>query len=158
VRQIEWHPGSPRSRLARSFLLILTGLGCPRTPGLGATPPLSHPGRYAAQMADAATWSESSEFLRSTGVEAAQHTADLLDTAASRWSERLVSRTSMHDLLFTLPGDDYPFSSSLRVSWTADTFEFTLHRGDQLVSADRCHEDKALDVLVAFLEQLTSEG
>jgi hypothetical protein len=109
-------------------------------------------------MAGSSSWSESSEFLRSTGAEAAEHKADLLDTVASGWSERLVSRTSMHDLLFTLRGDGYPFSRSVRMSWATDTFEFTLYRRDQLVTADRSHSGKAPDVLATFLEQLVSES
>jgi hypothetical protein len=110
------------------------------------------------EMNDATSWSKSSEFLRSTDVEAARRTADVLDSSAPRWSRALISRTSMHDLLFTLPGDEYPFSSSVRVSWEQDRYEFRLARQSRLVTADRSFEVKAPDVLDAFLEQLVSES
>jgi hypothetical protein len=64
----------------------------------------------------------------------------------------------MHDLLFTLPGDDYPFSSSVGVSWGEGCYEFRLLRRGQLVTADKSNEENASDVLSAFLEQLISEG
>ena len=95
------------------------------------------------------TWAKSIEFLRSVNVDAAAHTADLLDSAESRWNDRVIPRTSMHDLLFTVPGDDYPFAAQVRVSWSDDAYEFRLSRGSILVAADRCHEQNALNLLDA---------
>lgn len=109
-------------------------------------------------MATSDEWTKSSEFLRSSGVDAALHVARVLDEGAARWSQRVVSRTSMHDLLFTLPGDDYPFASEVRVSWNGEAFEYTLLRRRLLVTADKCHEERASQVLDAFLEQLLAEG
>ena len=65
--------------------------------------------------------------------------------------------TSMHDLLFTVPGDDYPFAAQVRVSWSDDAYEFRLSRGSILVAADRCHEQNALNLLDAFLVQLAPD-
>lgn len=61
----------------------------------------------------------------------------------------------MHDLLFTLPGDQFPFHEAVRVSWREGVFEFSLlvERG-KLLTADRCFEPTADQVLEAFLMQL----
>jgi len=64
----------------------------------------------------------------------------------------------MNDLLFTNPGDVYPFSAELRVSWVDEVFEFQLARGGLLVTADRCFADNSEDVLSAFLHQLVAEA
>jgi len=60
----------------------------------------------------------------------------------------------MHDLLFTRPGDDYPFGREVRVSWSDRTFTLWMRRdgttGDKTeVSADEV--DSALDDLLARL-------
>ncbi len=66
------------------------------------------------------TWQSSLDFLRDlSGVPAAQANAITLAQARARWQHAVIARTSMHDLWFTLPGDDYPFASSVRVQ-TAD--------------------------------------
>jgi hypothetical protein len=65
----------------------------------------------------------------------------------------------MHDLLFTVPGQVYPFEDTVRVSWADGAFEFrlTAKRG-KLVTADRCHETNAPLVLDAFLAQLVGDA
>jgi hypothetical protein len=90
-------------------------------------------------------------------VPAAQANAGLLAEAQTRWEGRVVARTSMHDLLFTVPGQAYPFRSSVRVHWEEDVYEFTLVAGGGLVTADRCFQANALAVLDAFLLQLDTE-
>ena len=60
----------------------------------------------------------------------------------------------MHSLLFTIPGQPYPFDQSVLVSWTDDVFEFQLVGGGVVQAADRCHEATAPAVLDAFLAQL----
>ena len=64
----------------------------------------------------------------------------------------------MHDLLFTLLGDAYPFPREVRVSWAADAFEFRLSERGLLVTADRSTAPHAREVLDAFLDQLTGES
>lgn len=87
-------------------------------------------------------------------MAAALVNADLLESARARWDGVVVARTSMHDLLFTLPGDPYPFERNVRVSWLNGTFEFRLIRNGLLVTADRCHELNSRLVLDSFLAQL----
>jgi hypothetical protein len=87
-------------------------------------------------------------------VPAALASADLLHEAEARWGQRLVARTSMHDVLFTRPGDVYPFPLFVRVSAHGDVFEFQLRRSDLLVAADRATRPNANNVLDAFLMQL----
>jgi hypothetical protein len=68
-------------------------------------------------MADP-SWNDSVTFLSSlTKIPAALATGRLLAQAQERWGERVIPRTSMHDLLFTLPGHEYPFAEVLRVVW-----------------------------------------
>lgn len=103
------------------------------------------------------TWRESVDFLRSLDtIPGAQANADLLGGAEAAWSGRVVPRTSMCDLLFTLPGDPYPFAADLRVTWENDVFELRFFRGGLLVSVDRCRAQNAPSVLGAFLRQLTA--
>jgi hypothetical protein len=80
------------------------------------------------------TWRDSLYSLRSlSGVPAALANATTLLAAMSRWGQHLVARTSMHDLLFTLPGDDYPFSSQVRVKWATGASTILQWQGDLLV-------------------------
>jgi hypothetical protein len=102
------------------------------------------------------TWQASLDFLRDLrGVPAAQANAIILAQARARWQHAVIARTSMHDLLFTLPGDDYPFTSSVRVQ-SADGGHVVLRwDNDHLVeenAADVDHIDAMLD---EFLERLT---
>jgi hypothetical protein len=62
----------------------------------------------------------------------------------------------MHDLLFTLPDEEYPWDKTVRVGRVGkDAFEFQFVRGGHLISADRATDSTALAVLDAFLMQLT---
>jgi len=101
-------------------------------------------------------WSTSVDALRRRGaVPAAQATASLLERAEARWLGRVVARTSMHDLLFTLPGDVHPFTESVRVAWDEHGYEFHLFvEHGKVKAADRCSEANAEAVLDAFLMQL----
>lgn len=64
----------------------------------------------------------------------------------------------MWDLLFTNLGDVYPWRAEVRVAQSKGIFEFRLHRRGLLVTADRCLEPDAVNVLDAFLYQLLAEG
>lgn len=106
-------------------------------------------------MTDGPTWEQSIDFLLDcSDVPHARATAALLEQARDRWRGRVVPRTSMHSLLFTIPGQPYPFDQSVLVSWTDDVFEFQLVGGGVVQAADRCHEATAPAVLDAFLAQL----
>jgi hypothetical protein len=97
-------------------------------------------------------WGDSThELLGRSEVPAAQATGRLLADTDARWRDRVEPRTSMHDLLFTVPGQVYPFEDTVRVSWAHGVFEFrpTAKRG-KLVTPDRCHEANAPLVLDAF--------
>jgi len=84
--------------------------------------------------------------------------ASLLESALGAWESSVVSTTSMNDVLFTNPGDGYPFTAELRVSWADGVFEFQLSRGGLLVTADRCFVENSEPVLSAFLHQLVAEA
>lgn len=62
------------------------------------------------------SWVDSLDFLRScVRVPAALSNATTLVALRPRWGQHVQCRTSMHDLLFTLPGANYPFDQSVRV-------------------------------------------
>lgn len=101
------------------------------------------------------TWPETVQRLQGYGTPSALEMADLLEAARSRWEGRVVQRTSMHDLLFTVPGDDHPLETTVRVSWNDDdVVELQLAAQGLLVTADRCRRRTAPAVLNAFLVQL----
>jgi hypothetical protein len=107
-----------------------------------------------------ASWVDSIRSLEEQDrIPAAAANASLLRVAHPRWRPIVMARTSMFDLLFTRPGDAYPFETTVRVSWDAEVFEFRLHdrAGFRLVTADRCHAANAPRVLDAFLFQLAGD-
>jgi hypothetical protein len=81
----------------------------------------------------------------------------LLEQAEARWNGHVIPRPEVHDLVFTIPGDEAPFRSSVRVQWSDGTFELWLVDDGFLVTADRREEATAPAVLEAFLLQLTGE-
>jgi hypothetical protein len=105
-------------------------------------------------------WVQSTQNLRGRkDVPAAQANAWLLDQGCEMWSNAVMARTSMHDLLFTRIGDLFPVPLAVVVSWEADVYEFRLidrwgQMGAMIVSADRCRSANAPVVLDAFLYQL----
>lgn len=100
-------------------------------------------------------WDESVGSLRDrSSVPAALAMGALLAEAKPRWEGRVVPRTSMHDLLFTVPGYPYPFEDSVRVAWADGVFTFSLVEGGAVRTADHCHSENASGVLDAFLAQL----
>ncbi|MFN8017274.1 MAG: hypothetical protein U0P45_04030 [Acidimicrobiales bacterium] len=104
-------------------------------------------------------WADTVADLRGRqAVPAAQANAELLERAEATWSSRVEAHTSMHDLLFTRPGDGYPFQEQVRVAWVDEVFTFTLQaeRG-KTVTADRARAANAGSVLDAFLVQLVGE-
>lgn len=105
------------------------------------------------------SWMQVAADLRERdGVPAAEANAGLLEDASATWAGRVIARTSMHDLLFTRPGDGYPFQEQVRVAWADEVFTFTLQvEQGMVVSADRARAAKAGSVLDAFLLQLIGE-
>jgi hypothetical protein len=89
-------------------------------------------------------------------VPAALANGRLLASSAGRWDGQVVARTSMHDLLFTLPGEEYPFENQVRVSWSEGVFDFSLFTEIGLANAHRAGELDAPHVLDAFLDMLVS--
>src|ERR1700686_2762487 len=87
-------------------------------------------------------------------VPAALINGKLLEPPQAPWGPGGVARTSMHDLLFTLPGDPYPFARPVRVSWLDGVFEFRLFRNGLEITSDRCREPNSNLVLDSFLAQL----
>ncbi len=107
-------------------------------------------------MADP-TWQMSLDYLQSLHeVPVAVSNAAVLAQARGRWQHMVVARTSMHDLLFTLPGEDYPFRSSVRVRWTSGSSAVITRQDNQVLDekpVDRAGLDTELD---RALEWLTS--
>jgi hypothetical protein len=102
------------------------------------------------------TWQAGLDFLRDLNtVPAAQANATTLSQARTRWEHALIARTSMHDLLFTLPGDGYPFSASVRVQWKNGRHVVLRWDGDRLVEEDATDADDVDALLDSFLERLT---
>jgi len=105
-------------------------------------------------------WADTVKRLRDINrVPSALANAELLNGARERWSGRVIPRTSMHDLLFTRPGDEYPFARTVRVASESEAFRFELRAGfpSVLVTADRATREKAPVVLDAFLLQLVGD-
>jgi len=90
-------------------------------------------------------------------VPAAQANARLIRRAAPIWEGRAVARGLMHDVLFTVPGDRYPFTDTVRLRWVEDVYELVLAHEGLVVTADRCFEPNADAVLASFLVQLVGE-
>jgi hypothetical protein len=90
-------------------------------------------------------------------LEAAAPTADLLEGAQARWEGTVIPWTSMLDLLFAPASESFPWSCVLRVSRVEGGFEFTLSRDDDLVEAERVHEEQAPEALDAYLSRLTDD-
>jgi hypothetical protein len=104
-------------------------------------------------------WTTTAESLRSLDqVPAALANAWLLDHGRDKWGHVVAARSSMHDLLFTRQGDDYPFQRTVRVSWRDGVYTFELAVPAGQVSADRCFAPKASIVLDSFLYQLAGDA
>lgn len=101
-------------------------------------------------------WDEQvTSLVRLSTVPAARALGALLADAGERWEGRVVPLTSMHDLVFTVPGQSYPFEALVNVSWKDDVFTIRLEeRGGLVRAADHCREANAPAVLDAFLVQL----
>ena len=84
--------------------------------------------------------------------------ADLLQQAEKRWAGKVTSRTSHHDLLFTLPNDTFPWSTAVLVSYHEGLFEFQLRRDELLIKTDHATTEDAPGVLDAFLLELTTSS
>ncbi len=62
----------------------------------------------------------------------------------------------MHDLLFTLPGGDYPFTSSVRVRWASEASVVLRWQDSRLAEEFRSEPEELDPHLDAVLERLTS--
>ena len=117
---------------------------------LALTRPTGQSGRVSVKA-----WGElATDFEVAPTTAAAIASARLLRRSAGRWESRVDARRSMHDIIFTPPGTDYPFRSQVRVSWADDVYEFWLLRDRGLVTADKCFDENCAAVLDAFLVQL----
>ena len=103
------------------------------------------------------SWTKSEAFLRSSKDETARHLADLLDAVKDRWKARVMARTSMYDVIFTLPGTVVPWDDEVRVSWVLNSYEIGLMLAAALVAMNRCNEHDAPGILDAALTQLVSD-
>ena len=105
-------------------------------------------------------WLAAMDHLRDLSiVPAALASLWLLEQALDTWASRVVAHSSMHALIFSRPGDAYPWPVQVRVSWRDGVYEFRLLEGQGgiLVSADRCFAKNAPAVLDAFLYQLAGQ-
>jgi hypothetical protein len=123
-------------------------------PEIGAL--LAKPRRTGTEVpSDDPTWRQlTADFRTRDRFRAAQAIANLLDATEPRWGGVLIARGSMHDALFTIPGELFPFPQTVRVSWANGVFEFKLVRNERLVTADRSFEANSVQVFEAFLTQL----
>jgi hypothetical protein len=96
-------------------------------------------------------WQSSAALLRTVPI--ATPLADLLEDAEQRWRGRVVPRTSMADLFFTLP-HHIPWRAKVNVSVRHEGFEFQLFEEDAVISHLRGQQDEAPRVLDAFLTRL----
>jgi hypothetical protein len=105
-------------------------------------------------------WGASLEFLSSLHhLRGALANAALLASVRSDWEDQVVARTSMHDLLFTLPDEEFPWDASLRVSAVEGGFEFTLHKPHgHLAAQEHCEAAMGESVLRSHLERLVTAG
>ena len=103
------------------------------------------------------TWQSSLDFLRGLHeVPAAQANAITLSQVRLRWQHCVIARTSMHDLLFTVPEDPYPFENSVRVRWASGRSEVIRLRGDVQVDDQRLDADHVDAAVDQALEWMTS--
>ena len=126
----------------------------------GLTTAWAWAGARVRQTMQLMAWDESIEKFRGLDrVPAAQANAGLLESARADWEMTpVVPRTSMHDLLFTNVGDEYPWGVSVRVSWSDGVFEFALVRGGLVITADRSGPENSVTVRGAFLHQLLADA
>jgi hypothetical protein len=72
---------------------------------------------YSSVTDDAHLWEATLGFLRSLHhLPGALATAALLKSVRNDWEDRVIARTSMHDLLLTLPNQGFPWEADVRVS------------------------------------------
>jgi hypothetical protein len=114
---------------------------------------------YSSVTDDAHLWEATLGFLRSLHhLPGALATAALLKSVRNDWEDRVIARTSMHDLLLTLPNQGFPWEADVRVSARGGDFEFTLHGKEGVVATDHRGAADGASVLRSFLEQLIAEG
>lgn len=97
------------------------------------------------------SWVESLDFLRNRlGVPAALSNATTLVAARARWGQHVHCRTSLHDLLFTVPGDEFPFNASVVVHVDGSRHVVRRTVGGECTAADIDRVlDEALEALFA---------
>ena len=103
------------------------------------------------------TWTATVAALTEQDHPAGRANAWLLEQAEARWAGHVVPHPALHDLVFTLPGDEAPFQTTVKVQWADGRFELWLVDDGFLVTADRGEGAAAPALLDAFLLQLTGE-
>lgn len=103
------------------------------------------------------SWQSTFDGLRDLhGVPAAQANAITLTQVRGRWQEVLVAQLSEYDLLFTLPGSDAPFASSVRVRAAHGRHTLLRYHLGLLVEEESAGNDDIDRTLDAFLSRLIS--
>lgn len=108
------------------------------------------------QQSPYVSWADSLEFLRNCdSVPAALCNATTLVVARHRWAQHIHCRTSMHDLLFTTPEDEFPFTRSVVVRVQGSRHLVRLTNSDDVAEIECTTAeidrvvDEALEALVA---------
>ena len=102
------------------------------------------------------TWAQIEDWLRGfKDNPPAQASADLLAAAATRWEPVLRAHTSLTNLVFSRPGESYPWSEAVWVSYKDGIFEFRLQgAAGGPAKTGRCPPEDAAAFLDDFLMQL----
>ena len=103
------------------------------------------------------SWSHAIDLLKSMPHESsAVALLGLLEQARGRWEATVVAGTSHLDLMFSVPGDRFPFEHKVRTTWANQRFDMRLvDRWERVITADYCFAPNATVVLDALLLQLT---
>ena len=101
-------------------------------------------------------WDETLKVLNQVPIAAP--TAVLLKRAETKWRDKVIPRSSMADVFFTLPDERFPWRNIVRVSRNSPTrFEIQLSLEEVPIRIDRATEADAPAMLDAFLTELTAD-
>ncbi len=100
-------------------------------------------------------WPEAITRLRArTGVAPALAAALVLTEARARWEERVVVATAGNDLLFSRPGDAYPFPLDVRIGLAGTVYSVRLVAQTAVVEATEARPANVDAVLDTYLRRL----
>ncbi len=103
-------------------------------------------------------WSEGIDRLRlRTGVAASLAAAGVLTAARSRFEGSVVAHTAGNDLLFTRPGDEFPFPLDVRVSLTGKVYDVRITTPEGLVDRSEATPADVDAAVAAYLDHLVGE-